>query len=303
MSRVCDVTSLSKLFEQQKETSTEAFSISYGSQHLRPEILSFSNRVKMSHVINSGVVEAPVSSDPSHSTSPTYAAPSQASQEGNTPYASKAINHDGTGGAVTQKQQLVGDSTDPADHRLNSHAYETGIAHSNGGRVPFEPVSQTRHGAGSQVGRAPALPPRDEAQHRPLGPREAECTGPAPVVDSAETHAATTGLGSVGTNEAHTGTTAPATGSDNRSTGNKVKETASGVKGLVAAVHGAGETLRGTFNREVDRAFHDVCVPTSSSSSSSLPPSSSSSELVFPHLGVLGDWDMEKGRILGSVDE
>jgi len=44
---------------------------------------------------------------------------------------------------------------------------------------------------------------------------------------------------------------------DNRTTGAKVKESASGVKGLAAAVHGAGEALRGTFNKEVDRAFGD----------------------------------------------
>jgi hypothetical protein len=68
---------------------------------------------------------------------------------------------------------------------------------------------------------------------------------------------------------------------DNRTTGAKIKESASGVKGLVAAVHGAGEALRGNFNKEVDRAFGDVCAP-------SFPR--------FPHLGVLGEFSLEGGR-------
>lgn len=46
-------------------------------------------------------------------------------------------------------------------------------------------------------------------------------------------------------------------GTSRHATGEKVHGGASGVKGVVAAVHGAGEALRGTFNREVDRAFHD----------------------------------------------
>ena len=72
---------------------------------------------------------------------------------------------------------------------------------------------------------------------------------------------------------------------DNRTTGAKVKESASGVKGLAAAVHGAGEALRGTFNKEVDRAFGDVCAP-------SFPR--------FPHLGVLGEFS--RLRVGGSGD-
>lgn len=44
-------------------------------------------------------------------------------------------------------------------------------------------------------------------------------------------------------------------------TGDKFHESASGLKGLVAAVHGAGESLRGNINAEIDRLFHDVLSP------------------------------------------
>jgi len=67
------------------------------------------------------------------------------------------------------------------------------------------------------------------------------------------THPETTSTGA----NVNAGSGAGGAGVEKRSTGAKVRESASGVKGLVAAVHGAGETLRGTFNKEVDRAFHD----------------------------------------------
>jgi len=166
------------------------------------------------------------------------------------------------------------------------------------------------------------------------------------------THPETTSTGA----NVNAGSGAGGAGVEKRSTGAKVRESASGVKGLVAAVHGAGETLRGTFNKEVDRAFHDVCDPSSSSSFPSALPSAScscscssggvcdcacqcqshggdgdgdgddegrenseskgeekekkgnergtdrgeaSSPVPFPHLGILRDFDIERGRILG----
>lgn len=68
---------------------------------------------------------------------------------------------------------------------------------------------------------------------------------------------------------AGTSTTAPTTNTttttapvdSDRSTGSKVKEMAHGVKGLFAAAHGAGETVRGSFNAGVDRRFNEVLDP------------------------------------------
>jgi hypothetical protein len=69
------------------------------------------------------------------------------------------------------------------------------------------------------------------------------------------------------------GTTASTT-TNIQPTSSKLKQSASGIKGLAAAVHGAGEAIRGNFNAGVDKAFHDVCAP--------------SSVIVFPDLRVLG---------------
>ena len=57
-----------------------------------------------------------------------------------------------------------------------------------------------------------------------------------------------------------TSSTAAPVDSD-RSAGSKVKEMAEGVKGLFAAAHGAGETVRGTFNAGVDKRFNEVLNP------------------------------------------
>lgn len=75
--------------------------------------------------------------------------------------------------------------------------------------------------------------------------------------------------------------------SDGKSTGSKVKEMAHGVKGLFAAVHGAGESVRGSFNAGVDRTFHEVLDP---------------HPIPFPSLRPLGEFAQDgEGEFPSSV--
>jgi len=199
--------------------------------------------------IDSGIVEAPPVSNHNntrHQTSLT-AAPSQATQDGIQTY-----------GKETNHRQLHAQANDP----------ETGVAETRhaGGRRPFQPTV-----GGESV--APPLPARDDAgrvegfeslgveHHGPTNLRRGDYASGASGAGDVGAHETPAG-NRVYPETSSTGTGAGAgagvgTGTENRSTGAKVRESASGAKGLVAAVHGAGETLRGTFNREVDRAFHD----------------------------------------------
>jgi hypothetical protein len=66
---------------------------------------------------------------------------------------------------------------------------------------------------------------------------------------------------------------APYEGTGTSQYGNNIESTTSGtagqhgtshgggVKGIAAAVHGAGEKIRGTFNKGVDAAAGEVCLP------------------------------------------
>lgn len=138
---------------------------------------------------------------------------------------------------------------------------QTFAHHAPGDRQPFRPTHHgvgpdtVTHGAGnsgledSATAPKPPLPPRGEGSH-----------GASVVPDTYRNGATVNGV-------------------DERSTGAKVK-------GVAAAIHGAGEVARGTFNREVDRAFGDVRCPfylfsgvPTPSATASLPPTCSSTKV------------------------
>jgi len=201
-------------------------------------------------VIDSGIVEAPQPSDsrypnPNPSANP---APSQASMNGH-----------GIGG----HQPAAASAVPP--HLGNERAnFEVGQA------PPHQPGNYDQMSA-AQGQASPHLPPRDQGQdpfnvtpggvnepHIPHTRRDDYASGGGTQQHAPINQASSTNPTSGVVNEGYiSGPTSTGAGTDNRSTGAKVKESASGVKGLVAAVHGAGETLRGTFNKEVDRAFND----------------------------------------------
>lgn len=232
--------------------------------------------------INSGVVHAPGAlSDSNDPSSPTNAAPSQASQDLPPPQAKTTETGPRHQSAPLHPASQQGINPQDPHHQLNKHAYEIGTG--TGRQRPFPAMSEGQHGVAG--GEAPPLPPRDgdggvegerdgvrsERRH----PSPHSTVGEQPHIaglhrgdyaSGAHPHNTTTehtaplapGLG----NASHGGTQGRTTaenpfGTSRHSTGEKVHEGASGVKGIVAAVHGAGEALRGTFNREVDRAFHD----------------------------------------------
>ncbi|PCH07224.1 Hypothetical protein PENO1_013720 [Penicillium occitanis (nom. inval.)] len=56
---------------------------------------------------------------------------------------------------------------------------------------------------------------------------------------------------------AGTRTTDTGTGADAGASASGSKGAAGGIKGVVAGIHGAGESIRGTFNAAVDRAFNE----------------------------------------------
>ncbi|PSS28059.1 hypothetical protein M430DRAFT_55466 [Amorphotheca resinae ATCC 22711] len=128
--------------------------------------------------------------------------------------------------------------------------------------------SNNPYPTGSTKPDPPPRPPYGAAQSHPVQESGYASSGPA----YQDTSTATSGTshvpydtagqttGTTGANEhtynpdSHHHSTAADTA---HHTGDKFHESASGLKGLVAAVHGAGESLRGNINAEIDRLFHD----------------------------------------------
>jgi hypothetical protein len=194
------------------------------------------NKMATTPQINSGIVTAD-HAYPNGSTG----APSQASQNSVPPHANQnhtlAPNHEsvppgGAGGARPfppsnqHGNGVVGGETKPQLPSRNGAGAvgHQGVVSGNDGVYP------DAAGAGNGIGNGGAM-------HHP-------------GYDSTGTGVHSSGgIGNGTTTTTTTTATAPV---DNRSTGSKVK-------GVAAAIHGMGEALRGTFNREVDRAFGDVC--------------------------------------------
>lgn len=204
--------------------------------------------------IDSGIVSADYAY-PNSSTNPTTtAAPSQATQT----TSSFPSHRDHT---LAPHQEFASHSTDRRQPFQSAHH---GITEqkpplpSREGQDPFQVGTGVSRNGNSTVGEGDRVVSGTDQYYPDSNATSLNSTSNGGHHNGVTHHEGLTSSGVAATRgTAHTNDGMTSTGTrtvDNRSTGEKVK-------GVAAAIHGTGEAIRGTFNREVDRAFGDVCYP------------------------------------------
>jgi len=214
--------------------------------------------------IDSGVVNAPLSTDPRYPTNTSQtqqAAPSQAtasqpaSSQPQFPPSDETYNPRATrkSNPMMRAGEAVAGGPVPGHHPQHGngtgngpvHYGQTGVSEWGNGGAPMRydgtGTSNLRTDVGGNTNTA-------EAGYAGTGTTTGNGVGNSTTGTGHGAGGATTSTGYGNGNAV-----------DNRTTSAKVKESASGVKGLAAAVHGVGETLRGEFNAGVDGLVGDVC--------------------------------------------
>lgn len=204
----------------------------------------------------------------------------------------KTTNGEGTGSRKEPvnpgSNNTSGNNYNTLDTTPTNTSYYTGSSnpgHASSSTV--KPVSSTNPGTtggvvgGSSTG-APAVPSpvstptgysREEGSYNP-----AIGTGYTPA--HRQPHQASTQAATVPSSATSTGTQTSDTGASGE------KSVGQGVKGVVAGIHGVGESIRGTFNAAVDRAFNE-------------PEGVAKNEAI----GRAGEYEAQSGQFAPSTKE